>query len=224
LNIRSVSVSFVPVAVPATPRPSRTALRRAARRAELVEQLFAVVDSRLADGREFAELSVEELIVEVPLARSTFYAYFDDKSELLLALASRAFAELQQAAAVWWSGHPPADRDALAGPLREIAGVYRRHARMWRSVVSTSAYDPRVRAAYMELVDSAAADLQHHLVICRRSGAVPADLDVPRTARWLTWLIEGGLVQLVATAEEDEADRQVDALTEVVWRTLYASA
>lgn len=212
------------VALSARPRPSRTASRRTARRAQLVEQLFPVVDARLADGREFAELTVEELIVEVPVARSTFYAYFDDKSALLLALAARAFAELQEAADAWWTGPSPEDRDALAGPLREIAGVYRRHARMWRSVVATSAYDPRVRAAYAALVEGAAGDLDRHVVAAQRAGAVPTDLDARRTARWLTWMIEGGLVQLLATADEHEADRQVDVLTDIVWRTLYASA
>ena len=48
-------------------------------------------------------------------------------------------------------------------------------------------------------------------------------LDAARTAQWLIWMIERGLYQLVGTADDAEVERQLDSLTEIVWRVVYLS-
>jgi hypothetical protein len=50
-----------------------------------------------------------------------------------------------------------------------------------------------------------------------------AHLDAARTAQWLIWMIERGLYQLVGTADDDEVERQLDSLVEIVWRVVYLS-
>jgi len=48
------------------------------------------------------------------------------------------------------------------------------------------------------------------------------ELDPRRSARWLIWMIERGLYQLVSPAGSREAERLLDSLTHLVWRSLYA--
>jgi hypothetical protein len=50
-----------------------------------------------------------------------------------------------------------------------------------------------------------------------------AHLDAARTAQWLIWMIERGLYQLVGTADDEEVERQLDSLVEIVWRVVYLS-
>lgn len=46
---------------------------RAERREAIGNRLFAIVERLLAEGSTFSEISVEQLITEADIARSTFY-------------------------------------------------------------------------------------------------------------------------------------------------------
>ena len=43
----------------------------------------------LAEGSVFSEMSVEQLITEADIARSTFYVYFEDKGALMVGACRR---------------------------------------------------------------------------------------------------------------------------------------
>jgi len=46
-------------------------------------RLLEVVQQLLDEGESFTEMSVERLVSEAGISRSTFYVYFEDKGDLL---------------------------------------------------------------------------------------------------------------------------------------------
>lgn len=79
-----------------------------------------------------------------------------------------------------------------------------------------------MRAWYAERLTIAADDLGAHIAAGQRAGVVPARLHARRTAVWLTWMIERGFSEVLPNAEADEGPALLDALTDVLWRWLYA--
>jgi AcrR family transcriptional regulator len=198
--------------------------RRSARRKRIVEQLLQIVEEILAGGETYADVSVERLITEAGMSRSTFYVYFEDKGALLLALAEDVVQQLVVTAGEWWSLPHDVDRQTLEKTLQGIAATYLQHAPMWAALIDGAAYDPRVRESFRQVVDGSAKGLEQHIRAGQRAGAVRPDLDPPRTAAWLTWMTERGLYQLLPGASAAEVTKLVRSQTAIVWYTLYEGA
>ncbi|MDT7601200.1 MAG: Bacterial regulatory protein tetR family, partial [Pseudonocardiales bacterium] len=62
------------------------ARRHEARKREIVGRVLPVVEQKVAEAGSYANLRVEDILQDALLSRSTFYRYFKDKNELLLAL------------------------------------------------------------------------------------------------------------------------------------------
>jgi AcrR family transcriptional regulator len=192
------------------------------RRALLARHFVEVVEPLLEAGEPYADLSVESLITAGGISRSTFYAYFEDKGALLSAMAEDVIADLFEAGESWWSFPDDGDRTALREALRPALDTQRGHRAILVAVADAAAYDPRVREQHLRLVDEVAAKLATHVRGAQRRGTACPDLDAARVAGWLIWMHERGLHQLVTPAAPAEAEKLLDALTDVVWRTLYA--
>jgi AcrR family transcriptional regulator len=198
---------------------------RAARRGEIGRRLLIAVEELLADGESFTEVSVERLVTEAELSRSTFYVYFEDKGDLLQALTADVMTEVIDAARAWWELPPDAQRADLEAAMRGIVSVYRGHMTLMAAVVEAASYDARVRERFGELIQLARRELASHIADGQRRGFVRPDLDAAPVAGWLTWMAERGLYQLVRFAD-DEATvaRLTVALSAIVWNTLYEGA
>jgi AcrR family transcriptional regulator len=187
----------------------------------LTRYFTEAVEPLLAAGESYADISVERLITAVSISRSTFYAYFDDKGDLLRAMGEDVTLDLATAGAHWFELRPEADRAALRAALLPLFDTYRRHQRVLRAITETAAYDPNIRALHLALVERAATGLSGHIRAQQDAGAVVAELDPDQSSLWLVWMLERGLYQLVAPAEPAEVDRLLDSLTALVWRMLY---
>src|SRR6516165_8477501 len=99
----------------------RGKVSRAERREEIARRLFVIVERLLAEGFAFSEISVEQLITEAGIARSTFYVYFEDKGALLVELMDRATQEIGAAASDWFELPPTATRKDLRKALSGLA-------------------------------------------------------------------------------------------------------
>ena len=205
--------------MPSITRKSQT--RRAARRDEIVADVLTAVEQLLEEGESYTELSVERIVSRAEISRSTFYVYFEDKGDLILALTEDIVGQLIEAAARWWELPPEAGRDDLEQALRGVIDVYRPQQPLWGAVVDASSYDRRVRERFGEVVATAAAAVAKHIKDGQNAGYVRPDLDAKRTAQWLTWMTERGLNQLVRGANDAEVGRLTTALTAIVWNTLY---
>jgi AcrR family transcriptional regulator len=201
------------------PRPLQ--LSQPERRSMLSRHFVGVVEQLVQNGTSYADLSVEAIITAGGISRSTFYVYFADKGDLLVAMAQDVIGDLVAAGTPWWELSSNATHDDLREALRVPVDTYRRHRTILATVTETAAYDPRVRGQQQHLVDQVVSALTSYIADAQRSGMVEATLDANRTAQWMIWMFERGLYQLIAGADDDETERLLDALTDIVWRVIY---
>jgi AcrR family transcriptional regulator len=194
---------------------------RAERRAEIVQRLLGVVEGFMEGGESYTELSVERLVKEAGLSRSTFYVYFEDKGDLLRALTKDLFADLLGAAQTWWDMPASASKDEVRESLRNLMDTYVRHQLLMGAVVETSAYDEGVREVFNTMMEVSAKSVAEHLDAGQKQGFVHAELDADRVAAWTTWMTERGFYELVRPAGAKQRENLLTALTDIVWNTFY---
>ena len=194
---------------------------REERRALLTRHFVEVVEEWLEGGEAYSDISVERLIKAVDVSRSTFYVYFDDKGDLLSAMAEDVTQDLREAGSGWFELPAEAGRNELRAALRQLFMTYRQHRTLLGAITESAAYDPRVRREHLNLVEAAVSGLTGHIKAAQAANAAAPELDARRTAQWLTWMHERGLYELVGPATDAEMRRLLGAMTDLVWRTLY---
>jgi AcrR family transcriptional regulator len=133
--------------------------------------------ARLFADRGYHGTSVDDVVAAAGFARTTFYKYFDEKSDLLLRLTEESRQGAEQLSS---------DLAALApGPglseqLREWLGrylpFYRRYLGVFRAWVEGGTSDLRVTALAEQANDGMAAAV--HAVLARVRRCYPLDLEV----------------------------------------------
>jgi AcrR family transcriptional regulator len=206
--------------MPSVTRKSQSS--RSERRDEARRRLLGVVEKLLEDGESFTEISVERLVSEAGMSRSTFYVYFEDKGDLLRAWFAEITAELSDAASGWLTLGADATRDDLRAALERVVKTYHPHTTLMAATYDAAAYDSSVRELVEGMMDGNVAGLRKHIKTGQAGGFVDPSLPAAQTAAWLTWMAERGLHQLVRTASPAELEKLIDAYTGIVWNTLYA--
>jgi AcrR family transcriptional regulator len=200
----------------------RTQSSRAQRRDEIRLRLLAAIKRLLEEDTTFTELSVEQLVREAEISRSTFYLYFEDKGALLRALTVDVIDGILAAAAFWGSLPADATREDLREAMGRIFDAYRPHRMLMAAVIETAPHDAAARDQYASLMEGTIAAVAGHVRDGQRQGFVDPSLDPQRTAAWLTWMTERGLYQFAGAASGGDVERQLTALTDIVWSGLYA--
>jgi TetR/AcrR family transcriptional regulator, ethionamide resistance regulator len=201
------------------PRPFQVS--RPERRSMLSRHFVGIVEQLIANGATYADLSVESIITAGGIARSTFYVYFADKGDLLVAMAQDVIGDLVATGPAWWNLPVDASRADLHEALRVPIDSYRTHSTVLGIVAETAAYDPRVREQQQSLIDQVVESLARYITDAQSAGSADADLDPWRTAKWIIWMLERGLYQLAGSADAEETGRQLEALTDIIWRVIY---
>jgi AcrR family transcriptional regulator len=191
------------------------------KRATLTGHLLQVIEPILLAGTRYADLSVEQIIKAGGIARSTFYEYYDDKGALLGAMADDVLDELFAAGESWWSFPDDGDKAGLRAALLPAIETHQRHQTVFGAVAEAASYDDRVRERRARLIDEVVRDLAAHIRRAQKAGSANPGTDPERTAKWLIVMIDAGLYALVAPAGGRETKKLLDALTDIVWRTLY---
>jgi AcrR family transcriptional regulator len=201
----------------------RQTASREERRGQILEKLVAATLPLLEEGNRFTELSVERIVQEAGISRTTFYVYFEDKGDLLISLGEGVMDAVNEAASGWWSLPPSATREQVYDALREVIGVYAANGRIMQAVVEVAAYDDRVRRSFGQSLDESRKGLRKHIERGLADGSIRPGIDPQRTTDWLLWMSERGFYQMVrpAAARPPELDRLAESLTTVVWSTLY---
>lgn len=195
---------------------------RSQRRDEARRRLLDVVEKLLEEGETFTEISVERLVSEAGMSRSTFYVYFEDKGDLLRAWFAEITAELSDVASGWWSLGPDATFADVREALDRIVKTYKPHTTLMAATYDAAAYDPSVREPVEQMMTGNTAGLRKHIKAGQAGGFVDPSLPAAQTAAWLTWMAERGLHQTVRTASPAELEKLIDAYAGIVWNTLYA--
>jgi len=193
-----------------------------ARKQVLGSRLLPVLEE-LLDHESFIEISIERLVQQAGVSRSGFYLHFSDKVDLLRTLATDVMADLFVTARGWWELPPSATRDDLREALDSIVASYLPHKQLMSAIVEASAYDVEVDTQFRLLMSQASRLVAEHIYRSQEAGSARKDIDVDRVSEWITWMIERGLYQLVATADPGGRDDLMAAATEIIWRTLYES-
>lgn len=198
----------------------KTQSDRAARRDAVRRRLQDAVERLLADS-SFMELSVERIVGEAEISRSTFYVYYEDKGDLLHALTQGVVRDGIRASGTWFGRPAAGGKDELRDALKRLFDHYRAHSHLVAAVVEASTYDQRLREGYESEVGDAVRSVAEHLRAGQEQGTVRADLAPDPVASWVVWMMERGLHQLVSGAKGKEVTRLLDSLTEILWNTLY---
>jgi AcrR family transcriptional regulator len=188
----------------------------------LTRHFVGVVERLVERGTSYADLSVEAIITEGGISRSTFYVYFKDKGDLLVALAEEVIGDLVATGPSWWDLPVDASKDDLHKALRVPIDTYRRHRTILATVAETAAYEPRVREQQQLLIGNVVAALADYIRSAQRAGVADPALDAQSTAPWLIAMLERGLHQLIGDADDKETERLLDSLTDIIWRVIYA--
>ena len=186
-----------------------------------IRRMRAAVE-RLLVSSSFTSLSVEDIIQEAGIARSTFYVYFSDKGQMLNAFTADLLDEALVAVSAWWALPPAADFDTLRGALAGFVRFFHQHSALLNAVIDAASYgDESETEGFGRMVRAGEVGIAEHIRAGQCAGSVTPDLDPEVVARWLVRLVEQGLYDLTATADEPRLDRQIDAISMIVWNTLY---
>jgi len=204
--------------MPSVTRTGRNS--RHGRRAAMEQNLFGATEYLIREGASFAEISVERLVAQAGISRSTFYVHFQDKGELARKLATTVLDELGEVADRWWRTAEHANSAALHDAIAAIVDVYRRRAAAFTVVVEAATYDPAVAAELQtraqRIIDTARAAIERG-----QATGVMRDVAPAETAAVLTWMVERAGYQLIRGGDSAHDPTFVHVLADIVWTTLY---
>jgi TetR/AcrR family transcriptional regulator, ethionamide resistance regulator len=186
---------------------AETAKHGQARRDQLRTQVLSIVEQQLRAGATYADVSVANVVAEAGISRSTFYAYFVDKTTLLRTWYAEFTEVILDAAQAWWSLNGTATKDDVRAALERIMDAYRAHPELM-------AVDDAMR----RYIDG----LRRHIENGQAGGFIDPSLPAAETAYWLQWMAERGLHQMVRAESEAGQERLAEAYASIVWNTLYA--
>ena len=195
---------------------------RAARRDELRDQLLDVVERLIADGESFTEISVERIVAEAGVSRTTFYVYFADKGDMLSAWFADIGAEVAAATSGWWEMGPQSTRDDLREAVEKAVEAYSQHGALMAASFHAAAYDATVHELTSAFMASNVASLCRHIEAGQKAGFVDPTLPAEDVAVWLLWMAERGFHVIMPNLDDEGLQHQIDAYTAIVWNTLYA--
>jgi AcrR family transcriptional regulator len=213
----SLGLDFDGVSLGSIPRSQQTA--RAQRRETIMRALSDAVQRLHAEGEAFTNVSVARLVKEAGISRTTFYVYFVDKGDLIYALTEEVVGELVKTTRAWWELPPEATKQDLRAALLHTEEI--NVPGVMASIVEVASYDPVVRQRYHDLVARSASEASRFIQEGITDGFVNPNVDPDATAAWLCWMIERGLAELARPGGEQNPDRWVTALTDIIWSTLY---
>lgn len=177
----------------------------------------------LGDGHRFTEVSVEQLARAAGISRSTFYVYFRDKGDLIGRLTARVADQLVDAFERWWRVAADASIEDLREAVGAVLAVYEVHQAVLAALVETATYDPVATEVFSNTMAEFSRTTRSAIGAIRGAGRAHPDLpdELPEV---LTYMVERSVYLLARGAGDEQRERLADALTHVIWNTIYASA
>ncbi|MCK9249450.1 MAG: TetR/AcrR family transcriptional regulator [Solirubrobacteraceae bacterium] len=201
--------------------PARTfRSARARRRAEMVVTIAGALETMADQGAEDGP-PIDAMLDVAGIARSTFYVHFEDKADLMLALAEHVWRELGRAGSALWEPSWPDDRAAVRRSIDTLDAAFRRLRGTLGVVVAATVHDSGLRDAYRATIRPAIDNVAGRIRDGQADGRIPAAIDADQTASWLVWAVERGLQEL-RDADGVADDATLDALAGLIWNLLLA--
>jgi AcrR family transcriptional regulator len=201
---------------------AETAKHGQARRDQLRTQVLSIVEQQLRAGATYADVSVANVVAEAGISRSTFYAYFVDKTTLLRTWYAEFTEVILDAAQAWWSLNGTATKDDVRAALERIMDAYRAHPELMAATHEAIGTDHDVRKAVDDAMRRYIDGLRGHIETGQAGGFIDPSLPAAETAYWLQWMAERGLHRMARAESEAGQERLAEAYASIVWNTLYA--
>ncbi|MDT5273913.1 MAG: TetR/AcrR family transcriptional regulator, ethionamide resistance regulator [Mycobacterium sp.] len=195
-----------------------------ARRDALRAQVLSVVEQQLRSGATYSDINVATVVAEAGISRSTFYAYFVDKTTLLCTWYAEFTQVILDAAQAWWSLDANATKADVRAALERIMDAYRAHPELIAATHEAIGTDHGVRDAVDAAMRRYIEGLRAHIEAGQAGGSIDPSLPAAETAYWLQWMAERGLHQMVRAESTSGQERLAEAYGGIVWNTLYAPA
>lgn len=192
-----------------------------ARRDELRAQVLSIVEKQLRSGATYADINVASVVAEAGISRSTFYAYFVDKTNLLRTWYAEFTQIILEAAQTWWSLDGTATKTDVRAALERIMDAYRAHPELMAATHEAIGTDHGVREAVDNAMGRYIDGLRAHIETGQAGGFVDPSLPAAETAYWMQWMAERGLHQMARAESESTQGRLAEAYAGIVWNTLY---
>lgn len=212
----------VSAALPKLRRRAVAVRRNQTAASEFQRRLADAIERLIGDGASYAQLSVERLVGEAGIARSTFYKYFGDKSGLLSSLVDTVQQDFLHAADAWLAMAAGAAKSEYEAAFAAIFEAYRSHRVVMRCIVEQANQDPVIRDHFTEMMAAFVAAIEEHVRSGQETRAITSDHSAHDLALWLTWMLEYGQLQFIGPATDRELRKYTAAVTAVVWRALYS--
>jgi AcrR family transcriptional regulator len=193
-----------------------------ARRDELRTQVLSIVEKHLRSEATYADINVANVVAEAGISRSTFYAYFVDKSTLLRTWYAEFTQVIFNAVQSWWSLDGTATKADVRAALEVIMDAYRAHPELIAATHEAIGTDHGVREAVDDAMRRYIDGLRAHIETGQAEGFIDPALPAAETAYWLQWMAERGLHRMVRAESESSQERLAEAYAGIVWNALYA--
>src|SRR6201984_2630050 len=167
-----------------------------ARRDELRARVLSIVEKHLRSGATYADINVASVVAEAGISRSTFYAYFVDKTNLLRTWYAEFTQVILEAAQTWWSLDGTATIQDVRAALERIMDAYRAPPELIAATHEAVGTDHGVREAVDDAMRRYIDGLRAHIETGQAGGFVDPSLPAAETAYWLQWMAERGLHQM----------------------------
>ncbi|MBF6184363.1 MULTISPECIES: TetR/AcrR family transcriptional regulator [Nocardia] len=210
--------------------PSLTRAPRSARkpdderRAEFERRVLAAVEDLLADGTPYTEIAVQKIAAASGAARSTFYRYFPDKSELLVRMAELATTDLFEAAENWWRAEHTEEPAGVVAAIAAMIAGFREHRYLLLALSEVAAYDRAVGRYWRGRVAAFVAIVRERLDAEKAAGRIDPAVDSAATALVLTAMVERAIATAFASNSAVGDDALAAALGRAIWLIVYGDA
>jgi AcrR family transcriptional regulator len=200
----------------------RTSERRAQKLNANTAKLLIGVETLLAEGNSFTDLSMDEITQAAGVPRSTLYYYYRDKAELLLAISETAIAQIEEASRGVGELDPNLSRAEFVKTVRDALNTWRPHVPITTALAELAAYNPDVESRFRAAWGVIEHRIIEHIKEGQAAGRIRKRLKPADTAAWLVWMLERGMSQAIGREQDDKRIKQlIDAAAEILYTTLY---
>jgi AcrR family transcriptional regulator len=184
-------------------------------------QVFAAVERMLDEGMRFTEISVQEIVDEAHIARSTFYTHFRDKTEVLSKLADSIKDRLVALAEQWDPSGPQGGVEGFQAFFETVIAAHRRNFSVMSAIREIAGYDPDVSNFYRSNLERADAAVRKTLLAEQQEGATPDDLDPTAASRVIVWGGEQAIVHHIMVNDGSGDKALARELAQIWWYGAY---
>jgi AcrR family transcriptional regulator len=174
----------------------------------------AVLDAteRLLAQRPFSELSVNDVIDEAGISRTSFYAHFDSRTAVIAECLRRVMGEIAVAVDPFLAESETDPDIAVRASIRRWIAVASEHGTVLRTVSEQWPHDERLRELWFAIMARFVAGTARVIRTARVSGQAPSGADEERLSACLMWGYER--VLQVATAGDAAGLPDAEAIVE----------